>query len=83
MRAGRTVLNEVQDAARSRGCCHFRRTFVIDQRTHAIALGVGIHVFTIVTCHEEHMVIAVVFYHHQPVGFFVGDPGKFCLASGS
>jgi len=82
MRAGRTVLNEVQDVAHSRGCCHFRRTFVIDQRTRVVALGVGVHIFTVVTCHEEHMIIALVFYHHQFVGFFVDDRGKFCPATG-
>jgi len=82
MRAGHTVLNEVQDAARSRGCYHFWRTFVIDQRIRAVALGVGVHVFTVVTCREEHVVIAVVFYHHQFVGFFVGDPRKFCPTTG-
>jgi len=82
MRARRTMLNEMQDAARSHGCSHFRRTFVIDQRTRAVAFGVGVHIFTVVACREEHMVIAVVFYHHQLVGFFVGDPGKFCPATG-
>jgi len=82
MRVGRTVLNEVQDATRNRGYCYFRRTFVIDQRTRAVAFGVGVHVFTVVACREEHVVIAVVFYHHQLVGFFVSDPRKFCPATG-